>query len=263
VTRIGAAVLVLALAAGCGGGTSSGERSAGEATESAGAQTSSQTVTKSHPPIVLPITAGGFLKGNAHPNFPAGRPGKVDVVSIGSIDRSSGSATLPVIFRNNTARGIAHVELSATARTSAGKVVASGSSQDIVPAQIQPGGLGLGYIYFEHANAMPAHGTRYTFAADTSPADTSSYNTAPVKITEANNVGGAIVGTGVNTTGEKLTGPYSVDAFCFNGNQITRVEKDFANEDGDLPPRGTISFSIDLNGDSCTKFLVGSSGFFA
>ena len=195
--------------------------------------------------------------------FPPGQSGRVDGVAIGQLDKSLGSATLPVAFRNNTAHGIAHVDLTSTARLASGKVVGSGSSQDVVPAQIPVGGIGLAYIYFESAKAIPTHGTRYAFNSDASPADTSSYNTAPVKITQANHVGGAIVGTGINATGKKLTGPYAVDAFCFiNGSELARVESDFANEDGDLRPGATISFSIDLYGDACSRYLVGSSGFF-
>jgi hypothetical protein len=99
-------------------------------------------------PWSLPINASGVLAGNAKPRFPVGDPGKVDVVQIGELSKDAGGATLPVVIRNNTDKGVAHVDLSAVARGSSGKVVATGSSQGFEPAQIQPGEPALGFIYF-------------------------------------------------------------------------------------------------------------------
>jgi hypothetical protein len=259
----GTALLAAFAVAGCSGASSSSEQAAGSATAASvpSSASASSTPSRSAPPV-LATNSDHLLKGDAHPTFPAGQAGKVDVVAIGPFDRNLGSGTLPVVFRNNTAHAISHVDLTATARRANGKVVGSGSSQDVVPAQVQPGEVAFAYIFFQSAKGIPSHGTRYSFSSDTSPADTSSFNTAPIKITQANHVGGAIVGTGVNDTGKKVTGPYGVDVFCFQGNHVTRVETDFANEDGDLKPGAPISYSVSLYGDSCSHYLVGSSGFF-
>jgi hypothetical protein len=134
------------------------------------------------------------------------------------------------------------------------------SSQGFVPAQIKPGEPALGYVYFESA---PPAGATYKFSAETKPADSSSYNTASVKIDEANNTGSSIVGTGSNQTRAKVTGPYSVHVYCFSSIGILLGEHgDYANEDSDLAPGAKISFTADLYGAKCPTFLVGSSAYY-
>jgi hypothetical protein len=169
-----------------------------------------------------------------------------------------------VVIRNNADAGVSHVDLSAVARNSSGNVVATGSSQGCEPAQIKPGDPALGYIYFGADKALPPVGARYTFAADTTAADTSPFNTASVKIDEANNTGQAIVGTATNKTGATLTGPYSVTAYCFDARgTLVATHGAFAEPDSDLASNGTVSFTVDLYGEQCPSYLVGSSGYFA
>jgi hypothetical protein len=85
-----------------------------------------------------------------------------------------------------------------------------------------------------------------------------------VKIDEANNTGQAIVGTGTNKTGAKQTGPYSVTAYCFDTRgTLVATHGAFAEPDSDLAPNGTVSFTVDLYGEQCPSYLVGSSGYFA
>jgi hypothetical protein len=211
----------------------------------------------------LPLTANDSLKGTAKPTFPAGAPGKIDVVGIGPLDVSpSGDGTLPIAVRNNTNSCVAHIDISAMARDSAHKVIATGTNQGVQPAQLHPGELGLSYIYFQVGTAVPK-GATYTFNVASMAADSSSYNTASVKVMEANASGGSIVGTGSNTTGKLLQGPYKVDIFCFNGPQFALVRSAFTNENNDLQPGGAVSFTVNLYGASCPIFLAGISGYYA
>ena len=267
------AVIALIAGAAIGGGAMAGftnsrvERVAGPTvtstvteTASLGAPAATATAPHGSPstgaalPAPLSINASGVLAGNAKPHFPSGEPGKVAVVQIGQLDKNAGGAELLVVIRNNTNKGVAHVDLSAVARNSSGKVVATGSSQGFEPAQIQPGEPALGFIYFEADKALPPNGATYTFTADVEPADASSYNTGSVKIDEANNTGQAIVGTGMNTTGAKLTGPYSVTAYCFSpAGQLIATNGAFAEPDSDLVPGARVSFTIDLYGTRCPR----------
>lgn len=99
-----------------------------------------------------PFNASGLLGGNAKPNFPDGDPGEVSVVQVGPLDPDQG--ILLFAFRNNTSQGISHVDWAATAR-SGGKIVSTGSSQGTEPAQVQPGEVGLGYIFFREQRGHP------------------------------------------------------------------------------------------------------------
>lgn len=253
-----AALVASLLLTGCAGSTDPGtSKSTPSSTESITPSKAPEETPNTVEP--LPINASGLLFGNAAPNFPAGEPDEVSVVHVGVLLEDSG--TLLFAFRNNTSESISHVDWSATAR-SGGSIVGSGSSQGTIPAQVQPGEVGLGYIYFDNAEAI-ATDAEYEFSAETSPADTSSYNTAPIKVTEANLVGEAIVGGGVNETGALTEGPYSVGIYCFSGDELVGHFGAFTVQDGPIDEEGTVSFSTDLYGDTCDSFLVGIGGYFS
>lgn len=214
------------------------------------------------PSAAKPFNVSGFLAGNVTPTFPAGEPGKVAVVAEGTLDKEQLGATLPFVYRNNTNAAIAHVDFSVTARVG-GKLVATGQTQGGgIPSQVQPGEAAVGYVYFEDPSAIPDSGATYDFTVQTLPADTSSYNTAPLNVTEANHNGTSIVGSAVNKTGKELTGPYGVYAYCFDGDNVTRMVQSFANPDGDLAAGGQVSFTIDLFDTKCDNFTLGASGYF-
>ena len=256
------AAIVCLTAAGCSSGTDGTpapvESAAGtqEPKEPKGGQEPTQAPETPVSPLAL--NADGLLAGNAVVGeYPPGDPGVVSAVFVGLVDERG---TVPFVFRNNTAEAISHVDASATARDGAGTLVGTGTSQGTNPAQVPPGGLGMAYIYF--GDPVPAD-AEYEFTFDTSPADTSSYNTADLRVAEAVPTGEAIVGTAVNETGEQLQGPFSVAAYCFDeAGSLTQVVISFANEDGPIDDGATVSFTIDLYGDPCATFLVGVRGYF-
>lgn len=211
----------------------------------------------------LPVNSSQLLAGTARPTFGAGRPGKVDVVYVGPIDRSeTGDTVIPIALRNNTSAHVSHIDISA-ALSVKGKIAVTGKSQGVQPAQLAPGEVGLSYIYFEIGTHVPAHPT-YAFTTKTVPADTASYNTATAKVTQANASGGHIAGSATNATGKALQGPYKVDVFCFDrANKLVAVGGEFADQDGTVAPSGTLTFTADLLGAACPSYLVGVTGYYA
>lgn len=257
-----AAVLTsVAVLAGCGSDNTS------TTTDSASANSSTTTspADKPEPKDVTPkpFNAGGLLKGDAEPTLPDGDANKVAVIAQAPIEKTSGldSATLIFAFRNNTDAAISHVDWTATARAG-GKLVGTGSSQGTQPAQIAPGEVGMAFIYFDSGKDIPEHGATYEFSAKTSEANTESYNTAPLVVGEANRSGTKVVGSATNKTGKPVTGPYSAEAYCFSGNKITDRGSDFAEEDGDVQPNGSVHFTVTLP-DTCKTFALGVSGYFS
>jgi len=222
---------------------------------------STSVPTKVAPTVVAsqPYNAGGLLGGTAQPNFDDGESGVVSVVQIGPLDTSSGA--LLFAFRNNTSDGISHVDWTATAR-SGGSIVGAGSSQGTTPSQVQPGEVGLAYIYFDNSAAIPAD-AEYEFTVSTLPIDTSSYNTAPLKVTEANLVGDSIVGGAANGTGAETIGPYSVSVYCFDGDSLLSEFTTYAEQTGDVADGGSVTFSAPLYGETCPTFALGVSGYFS
>lgn len=235
-------------------------------TRSTAAPAGTTTPTEESAAGVAPkeLNSSRLLGGNATPTFPAGDAGKVSVVAQSQLRKSDilDSGTLLIAYRNNTAKAISHVDFSATA-TAGGKIVASGHSQVAgIPAQVQPGEVALTYIYFENVSSVPDTGVTYEFQVKTSPADTSSYNTAPLKVTQADNNGTAIIGAATNSTDKTVTGPFKVQAYCFDGESLSEHVSDYATPDGELAPGGQAAFTIGLHDEACDSFVLGVSGYF-
>lgn len=205
----------------------------------------------------LPFNASGLLGGNAAPTFGDGEPGEVSVVHIGA--KLADRGVLLFAFRNNTDEAIAHVDWTATAR-SGGSIVGSGSSQGTTPSVVQPGEVALSYIFFDNLESIPDD-AEYEFSVSPSQADTSPYNTAALKVTEANLVGESIVGGAVNKAGGDATGPFSVSIYCFDGDQMADLRNGYADQQ-DAVEGATVSFSENLYSLSCPTFALGVSGYF-
>nr|WP_091739721.1 hypothetical protein [Microbacterium azadirachtae] len=211
-----------------------------------------------------PFNSGKLLGGNAAPNFPDGEAGKVSVVAQGTLAKSEGmnSGTLLFAYRNNTPAAISHVDFTVIAKAD-GKVVASGNSQSGgIPAQVQPGEAALDYIYFDNVASVPDAGVRYEFTVKTSPADTRSFNTAALKVAQADNNGTAIIGSATNDTDAVVHGPFSVYAYCFDGENLSQLIQDFAPETGDVAAGGQVAFTANLYSKTCDTFALGVSGWF-
>lgn len=177
------------------------------------------------------------------------------------VPNETGTA-VPIVVRNNTSKGVAHVDISASAVDPTGKIVASGSSQGTDPSVIQSGQWSLAFIYFGPGTAVAA-GDKMTFSVKTSPADTSSYNTAAMQVTQANLSATSIAGGVQNTTGHDVQGPISVNVFCFDASgNPTYTQGGFTSGSGDLAAGATDSFQIDLYNQPCPSYLVGASGYY-
>jgi hypothetical protein len=228
-----------------------------------GLSAESTTSAPGGPVAPLPFNASGLLAGSAEPSFPDGEPNKVSVVQIGPMDEpSGGSAELPFAFRNNTSQGISHIDWTATARR-AGSIIATGSSQGTIPAQVQPGEVGLAFIFLRGDLEVQPADAEYQFTVKTSPANQSSYNTAPLKVTEANASRNGVVGSAVNGTGKSVAGPFSVSVYCFQGDKLLGQHGGFAEQDGPIAAGGQVTFTVDLSGSAvCPTFAVGVDGYF-
>lgn len=258
------ASLFLVLLAACGASSGSPDDVAAVATasESAAPAIPSPQATKAVVELT-PLNSEKLMVGDATPaELPAGDPGVVSVVYVGPLSTQNGSK-LPIVIRNNTDKAISHVDVTATAR-SGGVLVVTGTSQGTTPAQVAPGGLALAFIYFDMNAAVPPADATFQFTFETSAADTSSYNTATLKATEAQRSGGSIVGTGVNATDATVVGPFAANVYCFDAaGHVSSTVGTYTNESAEIAPGGTVSFTADLYGAACETFLVGITGYFA
>lgn len=190
-------------------------------------------------------------------------PGQVSVVYQAPIQPQSFGTSVPIVFRNNSNAAIAHVDISAAAKDSAGKIVASGASQGTDPSTVQPGQWAFAYIYFGPSKL--AVNDTLSFSFQTTPASTESFNTAAIQVTQASPSGSSIAGGVQNTTGHPVQGPISVHAYCLNsaGDPTSVVTGFTSGSSGNLALDATDSFQLDLYGQSCPSFLVGASGYYS
>ena len=220
------ALATAAVLSGCGGGASS-------------SSTDSST-TAAAPVETLPINSSGLLAGNATPTFPAGQPGQLAVMQAGPVRSDLGGAQyLPVAIRNNTTSAVSFIRASASATNASGTIIATGANQEVDPQTLEPGAVGLSFIYFQTGTPKIPATARFSFQTDSQPPATTPYGWATLKVTQANRSGTNIVGQAANTTGAPLTGPYAVNVYCFNAaDRVIYNVGGFTDQSGDIAAGG-------------------------
>lgn len=210
--------------------------------------------------VAKPITASPLLKGNIAPTYPAGAADTVAVVKVGTVTLTVGSE-LVVVVRNNTAKPVASVQVSATGRDLNGQLRGTGTAQGSYPAVLAPGDLGLAYVVFQERIRSDLE---FTFTTAASEPSSSAFGDASGRVSEVNRVGSRIVGTITNTTGRSLRGPYTVAVFCI-GDDGTPTSAQYSSGDlrGTVEPGAVRSFSVRIYGDPCKRYVVGSRTVFA
>ncbi|WP_405216514.1 hypothetical protein [Agrococcus sp. Ld7] len=257
--KLAVAALAIAMLAGCASAAPAQEAPEETTTNEVSVSTAPEAPAEPETIEPLALNADGLLGGNATvTDFDAGEPGEVSMVSVGTLNPDSG--TLPFVFRNNTAEAVSHVDATATIRDSAGALVANGSSQGTTPGQILPGGLGLAYLYIEEGEVPEGAEIEINFA--TSPADQSPFNTANLRVAEWSETEDGFIGTAANETGVALSGPFSVQVYCFDETgALTTTTGGYANEQ-EVDADGSASFSHSFYGDACSSYYVGVTGWF-
>lgn len=245
------------LLSGCGSDDTAASSDSGKST------TSTETDEDATAEVVSqPFNASGLFAGDANPSLPDGDAREVAVVATAPLDKDKdfGSASLAFVFRNNTDQSLSDVDWSATARAG-GELVATGSNHSTIPSLIAPGEVGVSYIYFEEGLDIPDAGATYEFTPQPREAD-GSVGRAPLVVGEIHRKGETVVGTATNETGKGLAGPYGVEMFCFDGDEITGWGgSGFTEEDANIDPDGQVHFTEHLVGD-CKTYALTVGGFY-
>jgi hypothetical protein len=244
----------------CGGGSGKASNTTNSTATSTTAAATTTTAASTTTTTTVPQSP--LLAGNARPQYPQGAPHELSVVYQAPISESQGGDVIvPIVFRNNTSKAVAHVDITAAARDASGKIVGSGDGRGVVPSNVLPGQWAYAYIYYGHGTAVKP-GDTLSFSFDTSPVGATPGNTADVHVTEANKAEDYIAGSVQNKTGHKIGALVNVVAYCLNGSgKPTDALSGFAADNG-LNPDATATFQIDLYGHACTSFLVGAYGYY-
>lgn len=200
-----------------------------------------------------------YVKGNASPPLQAGEPGKISVIAVGP--RTSDSDSVDIVVRNNTAKSVRRIAVSAVARTGDGKLYASGGDQGFHPNVVRPGEIALGYVYFgSDANLSPD--LSFEFEETAKSADENGYeNIRDLEVVEASLVANKrVVGMLRNPYDKPVSGPIKAVVACFDAKGALLGEySDFTDKDT-AAPGATVPYQVQIRG-SCPVFLVAGSGF--
>lgn len=204
-TLVAAALVALSLA-GCSGSaqTQTGGGGNAAAPSQSAAPATTQATVKSL--TVADVVSQGWLAGTAKPTFPAGTPGKTDVVASAPIVPGPGGTEVAIAVRNNTSSPVTSVDVTAAAKDASGKILASGSSQGTAPQTIPAGGIGLGYVYFAPGTKIAAD-SKLAFTVASQPVQGTPYK-QDLKMDQASVSGENIVGQATNVSKQTLHGPY-------------------------------------------------------
>ena len=147
----------------------------------------------------------------------------------------------PFAFRNNTGAAIARrMDRNRSQRQI---TRCNSSSRGTVPAEVQPGEIEP--HSFSSAAAKSRLGMLITYSRlRISPVNKAAMSRAPLKVTEANVSGDAIIGTAVNA-GKPVTYPIGADVLL-RRRQDAHQGGDIAEQFGPVAPGGQATFSVDL-----------------
>lgn len=194
-------------------------------------------------------------------NLPAGQPGKLSVIAVGSAPTDANDSSVPVVVRNNTSGTVYNVSASGTARRS-GALVGSGQSQGFAPAAVHPGEWAFGFVYFGQASLV---GATFDVTATADAAASSFGQHVDLNIAEVNRTPGqfgedSLVGIVSNPTATTVSPPIEVFVICFDGANPKSVFSGFTDGNIPLAPKATASFSVSLTSGSCQSYALGSNG---
>jgi plastocyanin/Mg-chelatase subunit ChlD len=205
------------------------------------------------------VTGVGYIAGNAFPLIPAGEPGEVSVVAMGTLSPYGG---IPFVIRNNTDQNLRDVTASVTARDPAGNLLGVANVLTIRPSYIRAGGLGIGLVPFGGISLPPDA----VFDIELQPKRADQVAIVffhDLDIVEASLFEDRIVGVVENKTDQTLTGP-TVTSMCFDLNG-TPLTQDLGGSQTTIAPGDTQEFQVTnsgliLYGQPCPAFLVTATG---
>ncbi len=199
-------------------------------------------------PIATDATNDAYFASPADllDQIPSGEPSTVSVIGNGLVFQNQ----VFVAVRNNTSATVGSVSIAVSALDASGGLIAVGSSEQVVPAVIQPGGIGQSLIALQ-SPAPDGTAVQITVSAGPVP---SYVSTAPLTITQATNTGSAIIGFAMNATGSPSSSPrFAISCWGADGSLVSYPA--YTIFDGySVPPGANAAFTASTA--SCDRFLV-------
>lgn len=183
--------------------------------------------------------------------------GTVDVIATGTYD----GQRLPFVIHNNTDTAVEQVSVEGTVLDAAGALFAVGGDLlGTTPGWIEPGAVGIGYLYFDGI-AFPPDATVDMAVSFQAAPTRSSFGTLEATVAEWNQVDDRIVGVLANPHASEITGPLSIAVVCLVADGAILSYNEAYTESDAIPPGGQVPFQVTLDPPSCEFPLIAAQGF--
>ena len=138
--------------------------------------------------------------------------------------------TLPFVVRNGTSHAIKNLQGNGTIKSSAGKIVGSGSDQGFNPTRLLPGQEAFAFIYIQNGSGAPP-GSTMKITVSSQPSSSPDTYFADLVVSGADNTGQQVVGLVRNPRKHAIQGPGTVNVYCVtaSGQFLGQVPSDVPN----------------------------------
>ncbi len=195
-----------------------------------------------------------FIDGNVSPRLPAGRPGRIDVIAVGTYDRAT--ELLPFVIRNNRRRIADKIEVGASVLSRSGALLETDPPAVLFPTVLAPGEIAFGV--FSVSGEYVPDGARFDFRFVQDPG--LEITLSDLHVADTALVDGRVAGTARNARREMVSGPIGEGVLCItDAGAIVRYRG--GERRTSLRPGEKIRFRVPLRGQACPTFLVGAQGF--
>lgn len=178
--------------------------------------------------------------------LPAGTPDSVSVIGNGLVFQNQ----VFVAVKNNTSATVGSVSIAVSALDPSGALIAVGSSKEVVPSIIQPGGIGQSLVALQ-SPAPDGTAVQIVVSAGAVP---SYVSTTPLIVSQATNTGSAIIGFATNPEAS----PSSFARFaisCWSADGLISSYPAYTTFEGfSVPAGGTAAFTATAS--NCDRFVI-------
>lgn len=211
-------------------------------------------------PASTPTADGNWntatVAGNGFEVLTPAPAGTVEVIATGTYD----GQRLPFVIHNNTDAAIQEAEVQGTVQDASGKLFAVAGSFAINPGWIEPGGVGVGYLYFEGI-AFPTGATVDMTVSYESAESRDSFSSLEATVAEVSQVEDRFVGFLSNPHSVEISGPVEINVVCLAENgSIASYNEDYT-ESETIPVGDQVPFQVTLDSPSCDYFLIAADGY--
>ena len=190
--------------------------------------------------------------------------GEADEVSVVAISASEHDTTFPFIVHNQTDEAISRIEVSGRAVDDDGGTLGTGSSLDVSPNVVLPGGYGFGYVYLDSSDReLPAGASIPELRVDFTEGIDRYESIVSLDIENFEELSnGDITGDVVNPHDIPVSSSVAINTVCLSDDdQVTHGNTYSDSDSVDAGDSSTWTLSFYRDTPECTVRLLSAHGY--